>query len=192
VRWRALPAFAAIDFLSCLLVVFVAVAVTSRPPQVKTYGSYAVVARWPAGGNDVDLYVRDPSGNLCYFHNAQVGQMQLEHDDLGTRTTNYGAGRPNVERTVLRGTTPGQYVVGANLFLERPPRKRIPVSVELWDLRGDDRVLKSRIVHVAHTGDQRTPFRFTVDASGRVTGFSYLPADLTRPTTTFVGGSSTG
>jgi hypothetical protein len=46
-RWRPLPAFAAIDFLSCLLVVFVAVALTSRPPQVKTYGAYAVVVTWP-------------------------------------------------------------------------------------------------------------------------------------------------
>ena len=191
-RWRSLPAFAAIDFLSCLLVVFVAVAVTSRPPQVKTYGSYAVVAHWPAGGNDVDLYVRDPSGNLCYFHNQQAGQMQLEHDDLGTHATNYGDGKPNVERTVLRGTTAGQYVVGANFFLQREPKGRIPVSVELWDLRGDDHVLKSRIVYLAHTGDQRTPFRFTVDASGHVTGFSYLPADLIGNSTSFVSGSSSG
>jgi hypothetical protein len=48
------PAFAAIDFLSCLLVVFVAVALTSSPPQVKTYGDYAVVITWPKGQNDVD------------------------------------------------------------------------------------------------------------------------------------------
>src|SRR5262249_25244583 len=182
----------AIDFLSCLLVVFVAVAVTSRPPQVKTYGSYAVVAHWPAGSDDVDLYVRDPSGHVCYFHDTQVGQMQLEHDDLGTHATNYGDGKPNVERTVLRGTTPGQYVVGTNFFLQRGPKGRIPVSVELWALRGNDRVLKSRPVSLTHTGDQRTPFRFTVDPSGRVTGFSYLPTDVIRPATAFLGGSSPG
>jgi hypothetical protein len=187
VRWRALPAFAAIDFLSCLLVVFVAVAVTSRPPAVRTFGSYAVVATWPADGSDVDLYVRDPSGNLCYFRNTQTGQMQLEHDDLGTAGTNYGTGKPNVERTVLRGTSPGQYVVGANLFLKRAGAGSIPVSVELWNLQGDDRLLKTRTVFVARTGDQRTPFRFTVGSAGRITGFSYLPTDLTRPTATYAG-----
>jgi hypothetical protein len=187
VRWRALPAFAAIDFLSCLLVVFVAVAVTSRPPQVRTFGSYAVVATWPAGHSDVDLYVRDPAGNLCYFRNTQSGQMQLEHDDLGTTGTNYGNGKPNVERTVLRGTTAGQYVVGAHLFLKRAGEGRIPVSVELWNLQGNDRMLKARTVYVARTGDQRTPFRFTVGAAGTVTGFSYLPADLTRASTPYSG-----
>src|SRR5262245_12294293 len=186
-RWRALPAFAAIDFLSCLLVVFVAVAVTSRPPEVKTYGSYAVVAKWPAGRSDIDVYVRDPAGHLCYFHQMQAGQMQLEHDDLGTSATNYGAGHPNVERTVIRGTTAGQYVVGANLFLRRPPAGRIPVSVELWNLQGNDRVLKARTVYVARTGDQRTPFRFTVDSAGNVTAFSYLPADLQQVSTAYGG-----
>src|SRR5690242_17373239 len=99
-RWRALPAFAAIDFLSCLLVVFVAVAVTSAPPRVKTYGAYAIVITWPAGKNDVDLYLRDPQGAVSYFGRPQVDQMQLEHDDLGTRGTNYGNGRTNQERTV--------------------------------------------------------------------------------------------
>jgi len=187
VRWRALPAFAAIDFLSCLLVVFVAVAVTSRPPEVKTYGSYAVVASWPAGNSDVDLYVRDPQGNLCYFHNTQTGQMQLEHDDLGTAGTNYGSGRPNHERTVLRGTTPGQYVIGADLFLRRTGAGRIPVSIELWNLQGRDRILKSRTVYVARTGDQRTPFRFSVDGAGNVTGFSDLPANLLQGTSVYSG-----
>jgi hypothetical protein len=185
VRRRALPAFAAIDFLSCLLVVFVAVAVTSKPPQVKTYGSYAVTMTWPAGPNDVDLYLRDPAGGIAYFNDMQVDQMQLEHDDLGTTASGYGKGKPNEERTVLRGTSPGQYVIGTHLFTRRGGTAPIPVSVELWDLQGDDRVVKSRTVYVTHQGDQRTPFRFTLDAAGKVTGFSYLPANLLSAGTTY-------
>ena len=184
-RWRALPAFAAIDFLSCMLVVFVAVALTSRPPEVKTYGSYAVSVKWPGGPNDVDLYVRDPTGAICYFRDMQVDQMQLEHDDLGTQSTGYGRGRPNVERTVLRGTTPGQYVVDTHLFSRAVGTAPIPVSVELWDLQGNDRLLKSRTVYVSHTGDERTPFRFTVDAAGATTGFSYVPVTLLQPDTAY-------
>jgi len=113
--------------------------------------------------------------------------MQLEQDDLGTAGSNYGAGKQNVERTVLRGTTAGQYVVGTNLFQRRPPAGRIPISVELWDLQGDDRILKARTVYVARTGDQRTPFRFTVDMTGKVTGFSYLPVDLRMVSTAYAG-----
>src|SRR3954471_524333 len=99
-RWRALPAFAAIDFLSCLLVVFVAVALTSSRPEVKTYGSYAVVMSWPHGaGDDVDLYVRDPRGNICFFARPQVGEMQLEDDDLRTASPPHGERRQGGGRT---------------------------------------------------------------------------------------------
>jgi hypothetical protein len=187
VRWRALPAFAAIDFLSCLLVVFVAVAVTSRPPQVKTYGSYAVTVTWPAGPNDVDLYVRDPAGAVCYFQNMQADDMQLEHDDLGTAATSYGSRAPNEERTVIRGTSPGQYVVSTHLYARGQGDAPIPVDVQLWDLQGDDRVLKDRTVYLTHAGDQRMPFRFTLDVNGNVTGYSEVPVNLVGPSTNFGG-----
>jgi hypothetical protein len=186
-RWRTFPAFAAIDFLSCLLVVFVAVALASKPPEVETFGSYAVVATWPAGDGDVDLYVRDPAGNLCYFHQAQAGQMHLEHDDLGTLETGYGVRRPNRERTVLRGTSAGEYVVGMRLFQQGVDARRLPVAVELWNLKGGDRILKSRTVFITHTGDERTPFRFTLDAQGNLSGFSYLPAEFTASSTAYAG-----
>jgi hypothetical protein len=92
-----------------------------------------------------------------------------------------------VERTVLRGTTPGEYVVGARLFLQGKDARRLPVAVELWNLQGDDRRLKARTVFVSHTGDRRTPFRFTLDARGIVAGFSYLPADFDESGTAYAG-----
>lgn len=186
-RWRALPAFAAIDFLSCLLVVFVAVALTSSRPQVKTYGSYAVVMTWPNDGNDVDLYVRDPGGNIAFFARAQIAEMQLEHDDLGTAASGYGKGKLEVERTVIRTATPGQWVVDAHLYRRRDGSGAIPVTVSLWDLRAEDHVVKTRRVFLRGTGDEKTPFRFTVDAGGDVTGYSYVPVSLVSPTTAYPG-----
>src|SRR3954447_13234064 len=186
-RWRALPAFAAIDFLSCLLVVFVAVALTSTRPQVKTYGSYAVVMSWPHAGDDIDLYVRDPGGEISFFGRAQVAEMQLEHDDLGTTATGYGKGKHDVERTVIRRATPGQWVVDAHLYRRRGGTEPIPVTVSLWDLRAEDHLLTTRHIVVRKTGEERTPFRFTVDATGNVTGYSYVPISLTSPTTAYSG-----
>jgi hypothetical protein len=187
-RWRPLPAFAAIDFLSCMLVVFVAVALTSAPPQVKTYGAYAVVVTWPAGHNDIDLYVRDPVGAISSFANPQVGQMQLEHDDLGTAGSNYGRSTPNQERTVLRSTTPGQWVANVRLFARHQGTQAIPVTVTLWDLRTQDRVVYTHATRLAHQGDERTAFRFTIDHTGRLSGISHVPVSLASSTTTFASG----
>jgi hypothetical protein len=186
-RWRALPAFAAIDFLSCLLVVFVAVALTSTRPEVKTYGSYAVVLTWPHDGNDVDLYVRNPGGEISFFAQPQVAEMQLEHDDLGTKVTGYGKGNHDVERTVIRAATPGEWVVDAHLYRRRAGTQPIPVMVTLWDLRAEDHLLKTQRVFLTRTGDEKTPFRFTVNGTGDVGGYSHVPVSLTSPTTAYSG-----
>jgi hypothetical protein len=186
-RWRPLPAFAAIDFLSCLLVVFVAVALTSRPPQVKTYGTYAVVITWPKGKNDVDLYLRDPAGAVAYFARTQVDEMQLEHDDLGTKHTSYSGANVNQERTVIRAATPGQWVANINLFSRLQGSAPIPVRVTLWDLRKEDHVVYSDQRTVMHMGDERTAFRFTIDHAGNVSGISHLRVSLVSSTTTYTG-----
>jgi hypothetical protein len=185
VRWRPLPAFAAIDFLSCLLVVFVAVALTSRPPQVKTYGAYAIVMTWPKGKDDVDLYVRDPQGSIAYFAKAQAGQMQLEHDDLGTAVTGYAHSSDNQERTVMRSATPGQWVANVQLFSRREGSAPIPVAVTLWDIRNQDRVVYKHMQQLKRKGEERTAFRFTIDNTGNVDGISHVPMSLVRPTTSF-------
>jgi uncharacterized protein YfaP (DUF2135 family) len=186
-RWRPLPAFAAIDFLSCMLVVFVAVALTSAPPQVKTYGNYAVVITWPSGKDDVDLYVRDPRGGVSYFRDPQVDQMQLEHDDLGTATTGYGRRILNQERTVLRTATPGQWIANVRLFGRARGTAPIPVTVALWDLRAQDHLVYSDMRSLMKTGDERTAFRFTIGRAGDVTGISHEPRSLSSPTTSYSG-----
>jgi hypothetical protein len=113
--------------------------------------------------------------------------MQLEHDDQGVAGTGYGARKPNEERIILRAPAAGQYVVDARMYDRRVGTTPIPVSIELWDLRGNDRVLKARTVYLARTGDLKTPFRFTLDAAGAVTGYSLLPANLLASSTGYSG-----
>jgi hypothetical protein len=186
-RWRPLPAFAAIDFLSCLLVVFVAVALTSRPPQVKTYGAYAVVITWAKGDNDVDLFVRNPDGAISYFGKAQVDQMQLEHDDLGTAMTSYAHSNENQERTVIRSATPGQWIANVFLYSRSQGSAPIPVEVTLWDLRKEDRIVYRTTRRLTRHGDERTAFRFTIGPAGNVSGISRLPLSLVSSTTAYAG-----
>src|SRR2546423_4513185 len=186
-RWRPLPAFAAIDFLSCLLVVFVAVALTSSPPQVKTYGDFAVVMTWPKGHNDVDLYVRDPGGAISDFANPQVGQMQLEHDDLGTASTSYAAAKSNQERTVVRSATPGQWIANVALYSRNEGTAPIRVTVTLWDLRKEDHVVYTDTRDLIRKGEERTAFRFTIDHAGSPGGISHLPISFSSPTTNYTG-----
>lgn len=182
---RSLPAFAAIDFLSCLLVVFVAVALTSARPHVETPGAYAVTVSWARGDNDVDLYLRDPQGGISYFASAQVDQMQLEHDDLGTNASGYGRRATNTERTVIRAAAPGQYVANVHLYRRSHGTGPLPVTVELWDIRGVDHRAYTTTVRVTRQGDERTAFRFTLSPAGALAAISHLQVSLVRPSTRY-------
>jgi hypothetical protein len=82
---------------------------------------------------------------------------------------------------------PGQWVVDTHLYRRSDGTAPIPVTVSLWDLRSQDHILEQRRVVLTQQGDEKTPFRFTVDTSGNVTGYSFLPVSLIRSSTTYSG-----
>lgn len=152
-----LPNVAALDLLSSLLCVFVAftllLAVPTKNSDIETLGFYAVSARWPDGyASDVDLYVASPDGTIVYFSNSDSGSLFLDHDDLG------GPDKLNYERALIRQLLPGEYVVNVHSYNQW--EKTIPVTVELWRLRGTDKLLYRTTVVLTHKGQETTAFRF--------------------------------
>jgi hypothetical protein len=155
---RGLPMVAPFDLVTNLLIVFVALVLVSVPKQkisqIKTLGLYAVTIKWPDGSkDDVDLYVKDPSGNIVYFVNRDAGFMHLEHDDLGEPD------EENYERVILRGIEPGEYIVNVHMYGRYEPGD-IVVVVELWRLQGNDKRLYSRRIVLQAPGQEETAFRF--------------------------------
>lgn len=180
------PLIAAFDLLCCLLMVFVLSQGQHKPPHIQTFGQFAVTITWPAHSNDdVDLYVRDPLGNICYFGALTIGQMTLEGDDLGTATsgtTTLPDGRVvvspyNGERTVLHAIVPGEYTVNVHMYNKADPGPTT-VIVKLWSLRGNDQVVHTQTVVLTRQGQQVTAFRFTLDAAGHASNYNRLPAHL--------------
>jgi hypothetical protein len=146
-----------------------------RPPSVTTYGQYAVTMTAKTH-DDIDLYVRDPSGDIGWYGALQTGALSLEHDTIPGLTDPAKDGEH--ELMVVRESSPGEYVANVQVYKGSAPAV---VTVELWDLRGlRKHVVYSRSFTVRHEGAQATAFRWTLDARGDVTGHSLLPADLLR------------
>ena len=180
------PKIMVVDFLAALVLLLFALmklaVFTHQPSRIDTYGQYAVTITWPADRHDdVDTYVRDPAGNIVWYASPDAGEMHLEHDDLADQGSGY-QGQANFERVVLRGYEPGEYVANVHLFQSRDGRP-IPVTVELWRLRGNDQQLASRTVTLTREGDERTAFRFTLNAAGEVSGTNRLPVSLVQDST---------
>ena len=191
---RAFPSFAVLDVLTALIVglglllgiSLLAVNVRAKP-SVDTPGTAAVVITWPGRqDDDVDLYVRNPGFQVVYFNSIDVGLMHLEHDDLGWRSFTDEHGRvvrPSVqqERVVVRGVDPGEYVVNVHLY--RGSSLPVTVHVELWTLRGADRLVTQESVTLTSVGDEQTAFRFRMNGAGDVRMTNRLPARFVGPLT---------
>lgn len=179
------PLVAAVDLLANLVLVFAVLALTAthQPPTVPQNIQFAVVDTWAAGSNaDVDLYVRDPQGNICYFADTNVGLMNLQHDDLGTATSGTQTlpngqvvkVKFNGERVDLRGFVPGEYTVNVQAY-DLHGAGPTQVKVELWSA---DHVMTRATVMLNKTGDERTAFRFTLTRDGRVIDVNHVQANL--------------
>lgn len=141
--------------------------------SVTTFGQYAVTMSSKTR-DDIDLYVRDPHGDIAWFGALQSGAMSLQHDMIPGQTDPVSDGVH--ELTVIREATKGEYVANAELYKGHAPAR---VTMRLWNLRGlHKRVVLSRTFTIRYQGSQVTAFRWEVDQAGNVTGHNTLPADL--------------
>lgn len=157
--------------------------------SIETVGLYAIVASWPdASKDDVDLYVKDPSGTIIYFSKPTAELMHLEYDDRGDlgdkAMTSTGEVKValNRERVIIRGAMAGEYVVNVHMYGKRDAGPTT-VTVRLFLLRGDDTEVAMRERVLAGDGDEATAFRFTLTPDGELAGTSDLPV-------TMVGGAA--
>jgi hypothetical protein len=146
-----------------------------RPPSVTTFGQYAVTMTAQTA-DDLDLYVRDPRGDVGWYDSLQSGALSLEHDTVpGISDPLHGGVH---ELMVIREATAGEYVANVHVYDGAAPAL---VTVELWNLRGmHKRVVFSRRFRMHGIGQQVTAFRWRLDAKGDLTGHNLLPANLLR------------
>lgn len=182
--------WAAIDLCVCLILVIYTL--IAPPTKVKvisipTQGLYAITQTCPTKSqNDVDLYVEDPAGKIAYFNNTTAGLMHLEQDIIpGYNTVENGTKivQGDDERTILRGTLPGTYVV--NLHMYDGTQSPLPETcqVTLYSMKNGINVLAQTNVTMPRNGSAETAFEFVVDSKGRVTKIEHFTRDIVYQTT---------
>lgn len=143
--------------------------------SVTTYGQYAV-SMTAKTSDDLDLYVRDPAGDVAWYGSLQAGPLSLEHDQIPGVTDPVAGGVH--ELTVIRESKPGEYVANVDVYNGNKPAE---ATVEVWDLRGiRKRLVLRRTVRVRFPGQQVTVFRWRLNAEGNLAGHDTLPANLLR------------
>ena len=158
---------------------------SKKDASIITAGEFAIVMDWDdKSEDDLDLYVMDAQGNLVFFHGREAGLMHLERDDLGIKNdvvTGPNGEKvkieKNEERVILRGITPGEYIVNAHMY-NKVDWGRTKVSIALIDLRGSDTKIIDKVVVLKNIGDEVTAFRFTLNADRQVSNINTIPRKL--------------
>jgi hypothetical protein len=155
---------------------------TAKTGAVELKAELLITMNWPDNDtDDMDIYVRDPAGNIVWYHGREAGLMHLDHDDRGSARERLSVNGQtiqnplNQEIVTVRGIVPGEYVVNAHLFLATSTNK-FPVSVKVEKLNPTASVVFYGTQEFDRKGQEETFVRFSLDPDGKVSDVVTGPA----------------
>ena len=112
-----------IGFVYLFLIAFILINPIAKRADITKKAEYMIVIEWSQRLNDdIDLWVKDPQGNIVSFMKSSAGVMNLEKDDLGysndviKKQEQEIIIHQNREVVTLRGFVPGEYGVMAHVY----------------------------------------------------------------------------
>lgn len=155
--------------LGFFILLVLAVALVNPPTKkadIELKAEYLITMQWPDRSiDDVDIFLKDPNGNVVYFRNKEIPMVNLDRDDTGLRsdTIRSPSGKvtevyQNYEHLTIRKLLDGTYTVNVFMFQKRE-RGPTPVTVKLEQLN------PYRVLHVSQMDlilhkDEATAFVF--------------------------------
>lgn len=178
------------------IIAFLLINPVAKKGDIIVKAEFIITMSWPSDSqDDIDLYLKDPSGNVVYFRQKDKGLTNLDRDDLGIAndTIETATGKTvfkiNEEHITIRETIEGQYIVNAHWYAQSKLAKNymtgetyklndsIEVTVKVEKLNPYSLVYVGTKV-LSYQGDETTFVRFTLDSDGKVISTSELPLKL--------------
>ena len=155
--------------------------------NVKSTAQFTITMEWENNDpSDVDLYVQNPLGQICFFNNRDFPLTNLDRDDRGdvSDTIQLPDGgimsfKENKEVISIRGLVPGEYIVNVHQFAARSPVSNVKGAVE--KLNPSVRKVFQKDVQLTQNGQEIHICRFVIDENGDVIDVNdELPIELVR------------
>lgn len=180
----------ALTFAKALLVFCVVLFLMIAPPKkeeagVKPKMEYLISISWPINVDaDVDVWLRDPDGNIIWYGNKEAGLINLERDDMGRRNNKMMVGDreiiklTNEELISFRGFKPGEYIINVHLYsygiafnYGEPLAAPLPIQVTITKMNPSVTVVWAGNATLEYLRQETHVVRFILDEDGRTSGF---------------------
>ena len=153
--------------------------------RVEKQAEYIVSATWPKNlADDIDLWMRSPTGHTVSYLEKEVGWLNLERDNRGElNDTLMIDGKQeihpiNQEIITIRKRHVGEYIV--NLFYYTAKSKKpVPVDIRIDRINPKYETVFRKTIDLKIQDQETTAVRFTIKEDGSVHNISDLPANLT-------------
>lgn len=168
-----------LGFVFLFMVALLLINPVTKKSDAPKKAEFLITIEWDdKSWDDIDLWVRSPTGGIVAFNQRNTGNMHLERDDLGrmTDSRNGVAILSNEETVTLRGIEAGEYEVMAHVYRTR---------------KGGDRYIKAQLMKInpysikytgkveyKQDGQMISLFRFTLDKDGNVIDMNNLPSSF--------------
>lgn len=153
--------------------------------DVTPFAQFLINITWPDDSpDDIDIWVKDPLGNVIYFRDKDLGLVSLDRDDRGVwNDTVYINGEKievlrNAETVTIRGFIPGEWTVNLHYYKKRKfDNDPVPVRVEMIRLNPWKLVFEKN-VKLEREQEEITVYSFTMNEKGDITYFNSEFKDL--------------
>ena len=176
---------ALLGFTFLFMVALVLVNPVTKLGKVNLKAEYIVTLTWPSSQpDDVDLWVRDPLGQVVSYLQRDVGWLHLDRDDRGDANDiviidgETHVNPINREVVTLRGVVAGEYTVNL-YYYESVTGTPVTVTVQVDKVNPVLEVLYAEQILLERKLDEVTAIRFTLDDAGELKSLSKLPRVLT-------------
>lgn len=157
----------------------------ANPGKIDRQAEYIISASWPDNlRDDIDLWVRSPSGDTVSYLQKEAGWLNLDRDDRGELNDKITVdGREvlypvNEEIVTIRNRQSGEYIV--NLYYYKAESKQpMPIKIKVERINPRLETVFADTVNLNGEDDEQTVLRFTIRDDGSVHDINKLPQTLT-------------
>ena len=176
------------NVLIAFTLLFFIVVIFIHPPAkdgiIDPKAEFIITTKWAdLSPDDIDTWVEDPSGNLVWFRNPEVGFMHLDRDDRGiSNDTILVNGKEiinplNQEVVTIRSFVAGEYVVNLHYY-KTDSEKPVKAEVRVVKVNPKLEVIYYGTLELKKIGDEKTAVRFYVTKQGQVKSVSTLQKNI--------------
>ncbi len=162
-----------IGFYLMFAIAFMMITLETKVADIKMNAQFVITLNWD-GIDDVDTWLKTPTGDIAYFRRQEIPMAHIDRDDLGDSNDHLllSSGELirydyNQEITTIRGYIPGEWTLNIHMYnkKQKPPTN---VIVTMQRLNPRAETVFTRKYVIKRNWREITVAKFTMNSEGTI------------------------